>query len=210
MDLDDLLNNVDINALPGDGKKSSTASAAKDSAAKAQVAGSAGQSCDLDAILDEAATSHNLSGGKSEVEVDAGLKIRVISDDIRPWLAASANVPKDYREKWTKMAKIDVDAELTTKFQPSYAYRSWDGPAPAKNGINRSLQEIVRKAAIVSGLDENKSTRLLTIVNPVTDSENGKQLQAAFAKQLLEDYAGAIKQDSNYSPAQFPELAEAI
>lgn len=205
MDLDDMLNDVDISALPAD--KSKTAATPANTDKKNKAAASAKDN-DLDAMLDDAATTTNLSGKKDEV--DAGLKIRLISDDIKPWLAASANVPKDFREKWTKMTKIDLEAEMTTKFQSSYAYRAWDGPVPVKNGINRSLQEIVRKAASTAGIDETKASRLLTIVNPVTDSENGKQLQLAFAKQLLKDSAAAVQQDTNYSPSQFPALAEAI
>ena len=165
---------------------------------------------DLDAILEDAVNSEKLGTTKTEQEVDTGLKIRVVSEEIKPWLAASANVPKDFREKWTKMAKVDTDTEIATKFQPSYAYRAWDAPLPVKNGINRSLQEIVKKAANSCGLDEHKTTRLLTLVNPVTDSENGKQLQRAFAKQLLEDLANDIKSDPNYDEKRFPALAAAL
>jgi hypothetical protein len=208
MNLDDMLNEVDLSTLPGETSKQSTSAATNETTKKSNESTTA-KNNDLDAILDEAITSNNIAG-KSDADVDVGLKMRIVSDDIKPWLAASANVPKDYREKWTKMAKIDIEAEFTTKFQLSYAYRSWDGPVPVKNGINRSLQETVRRAAALSGLDEAKASRLLNIVNPVTDSENGKQLQAAYAKQLLEDFAGAIKQDSNFSPNQFPSLAEAI
>ncbi|RYH12729.1 hypothetical protein EON65_37465 [archaeon] len=205
MDLDDMLNDVDISALPTDRTKT----AAPVNTDKKNKSAASAKDNDLDAILDDAATSTNLSGSKKD-DLDVGLKIRLISDDIKPWLAASANVPKDFREKWTKMAKIDLEAEMTTKFQSSYAYRAWDGPVPVKNGINRGLQEIVRKAASTAGIDETKASRLLTIVNPVTDSENGKQLQLAFAKQLLKDSATAVQQDTNYSPNQFPALAEAI
>lgn len=166
---------------------------------------------DLDAILEEAVHSEKLGGpAKVEPDVDAALKIHVVSEEIKPWLAASANVPKDFREKWTRMAKVDTDTELASKFQPSYAYRSWDAPLPTKNGINRSLQEIVKKAAQSCGLDEHKTTRLLTLVNPVTDSENGKQLQRAFAKQLLADLANDIKTDPNYDATRFPALAAAL
>jgi hypothetical protein len=208
MDLDDLLNEVDLNSLPIGGSKVRPAAAGNLASKKPQAV--TAKNNDLDAILDAAITSNNLNAAKSDADLDNGLKIRIVSDEIRPWLAASANVPKEFREKWTKMVKIDVDAELTTKFQLSYAYRLWDAPAPVKNGINRSLQEIVRKAATSSGIDEAKVNQLLTIVNPVTDSENGKQLQEAFVKQLLEDYGSAIKQDSNFSAAHFPALAEAI
>jgi hypothetical protein len=167
---------------------------------------------DLDAILDEVTSEHlGASTVKTEPDVDgSSLKIRVISDDIKPWLASSANVPKDFREKWTKMVKVDNDTELSSKFQPSYAYRSWDAPVPVKNGINRGLQEIVKKSASQSDLDENKITRLLTLVNPVTDSANGKQLQLAFSKQLLTDLSADILSDPNYEEKRFPALAHHV
>lgn len=167
---------------------------------------------DLDAMLDEVIESTGLANSKPAVveQVAVEPKIRVVSDDIKPWLAFTANVQKDYREKWTKMAKVDIETEISSRFQPSYAYRSWDGPVPVKNGINRSLQDIVKKAALMSKLDEAKATRLLTLVNPVTDSENGKQLQVAFAKQLIQDFKTDIRSDPNYDEARFTSLATAL
>jgi hypothetical protein len=162
---------------------------------------------DLDAILEEAVNSEQLGANKADPDVESTLKIRVISDDIKPWLAASANVQKDFREKWTKMAKADTNTELSTKFQSSYAFRSWDGSVPVKNGINRSLQEIVKKSATQCDLDEAKTTRLLTLVNPVTDSENGKQLQSAFTRQLLTDLSTDVLADPNYDEKRFTALA---
>lgn len=203
MNLDDLLDGVDLNKLPSTGNVTSSGKNKSNKAAKNGNSGKANKSNDLDAILDEAITSNNLD--KKEE-----LKIRLVSEEIKPWLASSANVPKDFREKWTKMAKVDTEAEIVSKFQLSYAYRCWDGPIPMKNGINRSLQEVVRKAANASGLDENKTSRLLTLVNPVADSEHGKALQLAFAKLILADYANDIKKDPNYSSEQFPALATVI
>ncbi len=168
---------------------------------------------DLDAMLDEVLESSGLANAKPAAVAPAPVvepKIRVVSDDIKPWLAFTANVQKDYREKWTKMAKVDIETEISSRFQPSYAYRSWDGPVPVKNGINRSLQDIVKKAALMSKLDESKISRLLTLVNPVTDSENGKQLQVAFAKQLIHDFEKDIRSDPNYDPARFTALAAAL
>lgn len=164
---------------------------------------------DLDAILEDAANSQQLSAPKPQVIADT--KVRIVTEEyLKPWLAFSANCPKDFREKWTKMVKADGETEISSKFQASYAFRAWDAPLPSKNGINRSLQEIVKKSALNCGLDEHKTNRLLTLVNPVTDSENGKQLQRAFAKQLIEDLAGDIKADPNYDPKRFPALASAL
>ena len=169
---------------------------------------SKGKSIDLDAILDDAVASEQLGVNKADPDVESTLKIRIVSDDVKPWIAATANVPqKDVRDKWTKMVKADTNTEIASKFQASYALRSWDAPTPVKNGINRSLQEIVKKAAHQCELDEQKITRLLTLVNPVTDSENGKQLQNAFARQLLTDLSSDILADPNYDDKRFTALA---
>jgi hypothetical protein len=168
-------------------------------------------SVDLDAILEDAIKSENLADKPPAPPAPATSgKPKLVSDEIKPWLAFTANVPKETREKWTKMAKVDIETELVSKFQPSYAYRAWDGPTPVKNGINRSLQEIVKRAAIKAGLDENKLGRLLNLVNPVTDGENGKQLQAAFAKQLIKDYSQDIKNDPNYDASKLTALASVL
>lgn len=169
-----------------------------------------GKGVDLDAILEDAIQSEGLVQPAKVAAEPKSKANRVISDDIKPWLAFTANAPKELREKWTKMAKIDIETEITTKFQPSYAYRSWDAPTPTKNGINRALQEIVRRAALKANLDEGKTSRLLTLVNPVTDGENGKQLQRAFAKQLISDYAENIRNDANYNSTKFTALAAAL
>ena len=162
---------------------------------------------DLDAILEDAVNSQQLNQAKVENnDVDTPLKIHIVSDDVKPWLAASANVPKDIREKWTKMVKKDIDTEISTKFQPSYAYRTFDAPIPLKNGINRSLQEIVKRSAVTCELNDQKVAKLLTLVNPVTDSENGKQLQYAFAQQLLQDLSKDIKSDPNFDEKRFASL----
>jgi hypothetical protein len=167
---------------------------------------------DLDAMLDEVIESSGFANSKPAAAEPTTIdpKIRVVSDDIKPWLAFTANVQKDYREKWTKMAKVDIETEISSRFQPSYAYRSWDGPVPVKNGINRSLQDIVKKSALIAKLDESKISRLLTLVNPVTDSENGKQLQVAFAKQLIQDFEKDIRNDPNYDATRFTALAAAL
>jgi hypothetical protein len=168
-----------------------------------------GKSIDLDAILEDAVNSQQLNN-KADPDVDNSLKIRLVSEDVKPWLAASANVPKDFREKWTKMAKSDTDAEAASKFQPSYAFRLWDGSLPSKTGVNRSLQDMVKKAASSSGIDESKIMKLLTMVNPVTDSEHGKVLQRAFSQQLLADLKDEIRTDPNFDEKRFVELASNI
>lgn len=168
-----------------------------------------GKSIDLDAILEDAVNSQQLNN-KADPDVDNSLKIRLVSEDVKPWLAASANVPKDFREKWTKMAKADTDTEAASKFQPSYAFRLWDGSLPSKTGVNRSLQDMVKKAASSSGIDESKIMKLLTMVNPVTDSEHGKVLQRAFSQQLLADLKDEIRTDPNFDEKRFVELGSNI
>lgn len=171
-----------------------------------------GKGADLDALLDSVIESSGLASSQPAAVEPAAIepKLRVVSDDVKPWLAFTANVQKDYRDKWTKMARADIETEILTRFQPSYAYRSWDGPVPATNGINRSLQDIVKKAALAAKLDESKTSRLLTLVNPVTDSENGKQLQSAFARQLIHDFEKDIRGDPNYDEQRFSSLAAAL
>jgi len=165
------------------------------------------RSIDLDAILEEAVNSQQLDHGrKIDVDVDSGLKIRLVSDEVKPWLAASANVPKEFREKWTKMVKADTETECISKFQPSYSFRAWEGSTTTKNGVSGSLQEIVKKAASTSGIDESKIVRLLTMINPVTDSGHGKVLQKSFTKQIFEDLSKEIKTDPNFDGARFVEL----
>jgi|AACY02.16.fsa_nt_gi hypothetical protein len=135
---------------------------------------------------------------------------RIVSTEIKPWLAASANVPKEFREKWTRMAKQDSNVEIVSSLQPSHAFRGWDAANVPRNGVNKCLQELVKVAANAANVEESKTQRLLSLVNPVTDSENGKQFQRAFATQVLKDLRFEITADPNYDPAKFPHLAQAL
>lgn len=134
----------------------------------------------------------------------------IVSNEIKPWLAASANVPKEFREKWTKMVKQDSNVEITSTLQPSHAFRGWDSTNVPKNGVSKCLQELVKVAANAADIDEIKTQRLLNLVNPVTDSENGKQFQKAFATQVLKDLRFEITSDPNYDREKFPNLARAL
>lgn len=137
-------------------------------------------------------------------------KKELISSEIRPWLAASANVPKETREKWTRMAKTDSTAELCSKFQRSSAYNEWDNSSSAKRGVNKCLQELVRNSLSKSDINEAKISKIMTLINPVTDSENGKQLTTAFTKQLIKDLRIDLIDDPNYNPNVFKNLAQAL
>jgi hypothetical protein len=189
MDLDDMLNDVDIDNLKSKNKEMS-----------------------LDDMLDDAADSVLVKNkqNKNDPEIEQEQKIRIVSDQIKPWLAFTANVPAELREKWTKMAKIDSETEVISKFHPSTAYRSWDPVASSKLGINKGLQDLVKKSANKCGIDEARTVKILAMLNPVTDSEHGKQLQTAFARQLVADLKDDIKSDPNYSATRFPELSNAL
>jgi len=139
---------------------------------------------------------------------------RLFSGDIRPWIAASANAPKDLRDRWTTMIKVDTQCEALSKFQPSTAYSDWDIPASttskSNRGVNKCLQELIRTSASKCGIDEVKISKILLMVNPVTDSENGMQLQIAFTKQLVRDLRVDLTSDPNYDPKVFKSLANAL
>lgn len=183
MDLDDLLDDVDISAL---------------------------KSKEIDAtVKSKAKTPAAIDAGKVK---SAQTKNAMINSDIRPWIAASANAPKELRDKWTKMIKIDTEAELLSRFQPSIAYCDWDSQANPKNnrGVNKCLQELVRTTITKCNIDESKASKIMTLINPVTDSENGKHLQLAFTKQLIKDLRVELTSDPNYDPKVFKNLANAL
>lgn len=138
------------------------------------------------------------------------VKRELFTSEIRPWLASSANVPKETREKWTKMAKIDIEAELPSKFQRSAAYSEWDAAPNAKRGVNKCLLDLVRTSLSSSSLTDAQVQKVLTLVNPVTDSEHGKQLNLAFTKQIIKDLRFDLISDPNYDPAVFKNLAQAL
>jgi len=131
------------------------------------------------------------------------------SAEIKQWLASTANVPHEFRDKWTSMVRNDHKAIPASQFQPSYAYRTWwdASGAPANNKV---LQELVRRAAAKCNFDDIKTAKLLVTANPITDSETGKQLQKAYATQLIADLKDDITKDPSYSAAKFPHLAKAI
>ena len=60
------------------------------------------------------------------------------------------------------MVKVDVETEDPSKFQLSYAYRNWDNVSSSSgvqtNGVNKCLQEIIRKTATKCGIDDVSET----------------------------------------------------
>ena len=135
MDLDDLLNDIDIDALP------STASS----------------------VLKTSTTNPIKPAEPTPIappEIPRVSSVGIVSSEVKPWLASSANVPKDYRERWTKMVKIDSDATVSTPFDSSNAYRLWESTSSSKGGINKCLQELIRKAAQRCDIDDNKLAKV--------------------------------------------------
>lgn len=162
---------------------------------------------DLDAILDDAASSHF----KDTPAAPAAPVRKLEPAEIKPWLAATANVPPEFRDKWTPMVRKDLSAKVVTKFLPSNAYRRWEAGAEGKvMGENKLLQEMVRNAAIRCQFDDAKLGKLVSMANPITDSEQATQLLEAYKKQLLKSHKNAIVNDVNYNPQRFPKLAQAL
>ena len=119
---------------------------------------------DLDDILDDVM-------GEPSVAVVAPkpvVKKIVESAEIKPWLASTANVPPESRDRWTKLVRQDLSAAAPSPFQPSYAYRNW-WDSSATPSSNKVLQELVRKAASKCGFDDVQTAKLLNTSNPITD-----------------------------------------
>jgi hypothetical protein len=201
MDLDDLLSGVDLDKLPS---KSPSKSVPK---GKTQAA-AANAKENFDDILNDAASSVLTVDSAPKSSVPAPSGDRILSSEINPWLAASANCPKDNRDKWTKMIKKDLEITTVSQLQPSYAYQNWNHSAPTKNGIDRCLQEMVKKSALKCGLSDSKTSKILNLVNPVTDHEHGKQIHEAYAKQVILDFNAEILTDPNLDRSRFSELAK--
>jgi hypothetical protein len=152
---------------------------------------------DLDAILDEAAADLK--------PTIVAPKKRVDPPEIRPFLAAAALAPPELRDKWNGYVRRDINAVAPSKFLASQAYQRGDPYAP--QSLNKMLHDLVRTAAYKSQIEESKAARLLQIVNPNTDSDAGKRIQAAFKRHLLKSVKNDIINDINYDPAKFPHLS---
>ena len=160
-------------------------------------------SVNLDDILDSVMPAEAPKPATAQVKKPAE------SAEIKPWLASTANVPPEFRDKWTSLVRNDLKASAASSFQPSYAYRTWWDPSgsPASNKV---LQELVRRSAARCGFDDIKTAQLLVTANPITDSETGKTLQKKYAAQLIADLKDSIEKDPNYSADKFPSLAAAM
>jgi hypothetical protein len=154
----------------------------------------------LDDLLESAASTH------LEPPKPASSSTTVPSE-IKPWLASSANVPKEYRDRWTQLVKLDHQAVVISKLQPSHSYRSLD---TQPINTTKILNDLVRKSASVCGFDESKTVKLLSTFHPVTETDYSKQLQAAYNRQLLNDLREAIVNDPNFDESKYPNLAAAL
>lgn len=90
------------------------------------------------------------------------------SAEIKPWLASTANVPPEFRDRWTKLVRADLSAVAATPFQTSHAYRNW-WEASGTPSSNKVLLDLVRKAAAKCGLDDIQTAQLSNSSNPITD-----------------------------------------
>ena len=91
-----------------------------------------------------------------------------------------------------------------SNLQPSNSYRSGDGIV--NTTPNKLFHDIIRSAAIKSGIKESKIMQLLHLANPCTDSEIGKKLQIAYKKQVLIDLKKVVLNDINYDKDKFQHL----
>jgi hypothetical protein len=158
---------------------------------------------DLDAILNDA--SEKLLETPKPAAVASSPS--AVPPEIKPWLAASANVPKEYRDKWTQLVKVDRNAVIGSVLQPSNSYRSWDSPAL---NTNKLVHDLVRKAATQVNYDELKTSKILSTLSPAIETDYSRQLHATYAQQILNDLKQSILSDPNYDPELFPNLAIAL
>jgi hypothetical protein len=156
---------------------------------------------DLDAMLDDVASTH-----LPPAAVPTTVVRNIEAPEIKPWLAATANVSPTTRDTWTQMVRKDLKANVTTKFQPSNAYRKFDS-AQQVNVSTKLLLELVRNAAAKCNFDETKTSKLMNMVNPMTDFELGGQLQTSYKAQLIKDLKQTAKKDVNYNATVFTSLA---
>ena len=119
---------------------------------------------DLDDILDGVMGDAVVVPPKAIVAV----KKPAESAEIKPWLASTANVPIEFRDKWTKLVRQDLTAVPATPFSASYSYRNW-WDAAGTPSQNKVLQELVRKGAAKCGFDDIQTAKLLNTANPITD-----------------------------------------
>ena len=139
--------------------------------------------------------------------------------EIKPYLAVTALVQPEIRDKWTGMVRKDVGSKVTSVFQPSNAYRKWDNNSivlqqqssasenssstPTALSIPKLLQDIVRNACRRTGLDESKTSKILLLLSENNATAHVNDL---YRQQLLSDLKEVIRRDPNFDPVRFPNL----
>lgn len=126
--------------------------------------------------------------------------------EIKPYLAATALVTPSLRDKWTDFIRRDNAIPNKPCFLASNSYQTGD-PAHIPASSNRILFELVKQTAEKSGLNDVKASKLAAIVNPATDNEVGKRLQAAYKRYIVESLRKDIEKDVNFDAAKYQNLA---
>ena len=156
---------------------------------------------DLDAMLDEAAEVTF----KPETVVP---KKKIDPQEIKPYLAATALVPPTLRDKWSGYVRRDNEIVIKSNFLPSTSYQQGDASgAPVAINSNKLLFDAVKSTTTRLGLSDAKSNKVISLVNPATDNDVGKRLQAAYEKFIIKSKKKEIESDINYDPKRFPNLA---
>lgn len=161
---------------------------------------------DLDALLNDTANTV-LDSNKSAPAKSASTPASAVPQEIKPWLASSANVPKETREKWTKYVKLDRETKVISVLQPSNAYRSWD---TQPLNTSKLLTDLIRKTATTNSYDELKTSKILSVYQPVAETEFSKKIQVAYAEKIMSEMKDAILSDPNYNPEKFPNIARVL
>ena len=189
MDLDDMLDDIDLDAI------------------ESKPVG--------DEILNSAANNVFFDDEKDDVGDDELLK-QMEATELSAWTASISKISPSVREKWTAIVKADGKAINTSKLQPSYAYKLWNGdgdgtkPVSYTPGVSRLLHELIRTSALKAGhIEEQKIAKLIAISDPLKGPK-GKTLNNLFSKQIIHDNEEAIKNDINYEKSKFPKMQDIL
>ena len=190
MDLDDMLDDIDIDAIE--------------------------PQCVGDDILNAAADNVFANDvGKDDIGED--LEQQMEAAELASWTNAVSSISPAVREKWTDFVKDDNKTINNSKMQTSYAYKQWNGeggdltkPMSLNPGVSKILHELVRSSgAKATGIEEAKIAKLVALCDPLK-GDTGKRLNREFAEQIVRDNREIIAGDSNYEPQKFQKVAHYI
>ena len=189
MDLDDMLDDIDLDTIESKPKG--------------------------DDILNSAASNVFFDEDKDDI-ADDELQQQMEAAELSAWTTAISKISPSVREKWTTIVKADSKAINTSKFQPSYAYKLWNGegdgtkPVSYTPGVSRILHELIRTSALKAGhIEETKIAKLIALSDPLKGNQ-GKTLNNLFSKQLIRDNEETIRSDINYDKDKFPKMQEVL